>query len=517
MYNKRRRALIYVMATLVICYCMVLCSMTLYVHDDLDWGGPGGLRLLRSGFQGYNGRYLGNILVLGMTRNALFKTAFMGLCLAAIVLLPAVVFPQGIRLNAMLAAACLIGAIPTNIARQTIGWVSGFANYGTSSVLILLFLLYALPRVDGGTPLMVRRTWIPAMALLGLCGSLLMENVTIFFCTVPLATWVYTLRRRAPAHGLVACALGAWAGAMIMFTNPVYLSIAQGTDGYRQIGGAARSPIAFLASCWRTFRGDIIYPFLLDCIPLLLAFSLVLLAIMVRNRDGKHTLVSRFACAARWYCILFPMLPIVQKLHPNYAPLRAYTRDLFAAMCVIYALCLGVALLYGAHGPVLRRRTLLYGCVFALVAPLCTVSPVGGRCFLPSYVVMCLLLLHAAVDVLSFNVNEDITGVSPAPLCLPGARMALMGLACFYAALWLHVSYYNQRTQQERLAYLHAQVSAGAQAAVVTELPYPGYVWFASPYTEDEATLFKSFYDLPEHLELTVIPYEQWYTMRHSQ
>lgn len=41
------------------------------------WGSQEGLDLLKNGFQGYNGRYFGNIFALIITRSVLIKSLFM--------------------------------------------------------------------------------------------------------------------------------------------------------------------------------------------------------------------------------------------------------------------------------------------------------------------------------------------------------------------------------------------------------------------------------------------------------
>src|SRR5699024_9410787 len=103
-------------------------------------------------------------------------------------------------------------------------------------------------------------------------------------------------------------------------------------------------------------------------IPMLLAFSVALLAQAVRERGANR---SRLLAAARYYCICMPLWPIVQKLHPLYAPLRAYTPHLTAALCLLYAVSLGVVLLLSfPQGATRRRCLLLYLSVFVLVAPL---------------------------------------------------------------------------------------------------------------------------------------------------
>jgi len=63
---------------------MVLCLtgyFVPYVHDDWAWGGSLGLERLANFFQDYNGRYLGNLLVIAGTHSRLFKALSICCCL----------------------------------------------------------------------------------------------------------------------------------------------------------------------------------------------------------------------------------------------------------------------------------------------------------------------------------------------------------------------------------------------------------------------------------------------------
>ena len=53
---------------------LVIAYLTPYCHDDWKWGLPARMALMREGFPNYNGRYLGNILALLITRSILAKT-----------------------------------------------------------------------------------------------------------------------------------------------------------------------------------------------------------------------------------------------------------------------------------------------------------------------------------------------------------------------------------------------------------------------------------------------------------
>ena len=54
----------------------LLCFLFPYTGDDWAWGGQLGIDRLSSWFENYNGRYLGNLIVLILTRsNLLTRTA----------------------------------------------------------------------------------------------------------------------------------------------------------------------------------------------------------------------------------------------------------------------------------------------------------------------------------------------------------------------------------------------------------------------------------------------------------
>ena len=64
-----------ILCVLALAALILLAALAPYVDDDWDWGGPGGLERLAQGFADYNGRYLGNVLVLLLTRSRALKAA----------------------------------------------------------------------------------------------------------------------------------------------------------------------------------------------------------------------------------------------------------------------------------------------------------------------------------------------------------------------------------------------------------------------------------------------------------
>lgn len=54
-----------------------LAYMLPYTGDDWAWGGQIGIDRLHEHFRNYNGRYLGNLLVIALTRSNLLKSFVM--------------------------------------------------------------------------------------------------------------------------------------------------------------------------------------------------------------------------------------------------------------------------------------------------------------------------------------------------------------------------------------------------------------------------------------------------------
>jgi len=136
----RKKVLTCVVMALFFLFWMFIAYQVPYTHDDWDWGLDIGLEQWRTG--SVNSRLVGNFFVIVMTRSPLLKTLIMGLCMFACPLLLARLAQDKVPLLPLYLGANLLPlALPITIWRQTYGWVSGFANYGISSVLLLGWLL----------------------------------------------------------------------------------------------------------------------------------------------------------------------------------------------------------------------------------------------------------------------------------------------------------------------------------------------------------------------------------------
>ena len=218
----------------IICFGLIaiLCYLFPYTGDDWAWGSKIGIDRLNNWFENYNGRYVGNLIVLAMTRSNLLKAVIMSFCLTGIVALCEYIFKRKWVFYVSCVALVLI---PKLIFRQAVVWTAGYANYVTSMFFTLLFIAYVYPIFQETMPR--RKVWhcLP-LFVLAVINALIVEHLTIYNVVLACGVLVYTIcvhRKVVASH--VAYLIGSVAGAAYMFSNSAYHTIANNQDQYRQM------------------------------------------------------------------------------------------------------------------------------------------------------------------------------------------------------------------------------------------------------------------------------------------
>ena len=476
-----------ILCVLALAALILLAALAPYVDDDWDWGGPGGLERLAQGFANYNGRYLGNALVLLLTRSRALKAAAVGVGFFLMAYLPARAAAKGSG-TALLLSLSLLLAMPSAMLGQTLAWASGFANYGVAAAALLgtLALLMPLWRGEG-----LSRGRCAALAVLGVAGSLLVEHVTICLAALGVAASAFAvLRARRALPGTLALLAGALLGAAVMFQNGGYAAVSAAADPYR----ALLLPQGQNALLY--YSGEYaqrIRPHLFDA-------NLPLMALLAAGGLGL-TKRGRAARLCAWTLTAYTAYLCVRAANPDWTPLAAYTAHAENLLSLLGALSLlGLALC--VQDAARRRRMLaLLLCVAVMSAPLLAVRPVNARNFLPAYVAQVWFALELLAEAR-----------------LPLARLRIPAAAALCALLALLVSVYgkNCAADIQRVAYARAEVEAGAQRVYLPRLPYEQpYEWSPTPGDSPLThAFFKSFHGLPQEVELRVVDYDVWYVIR---
>ena len=120
---------------------ILLSFLFIYTGDDWAWGSDIGLSRLNTFFKNYNSRYMGNLIVLLLTRSNILKGLVIGTTLFGIITLLYKTINNK-RFDLLLISSALVLNTPKLIFREAISWTSGFSNYATSTFLMLIYFYY---------------------------------------------------------------------------------------------------------------------------------------------------------------------------------------------------------------------------------------------------------------------------------------------------------------------------------------------------------------------------------------
>lgn len=238
----KSKILFSVVFMLAIVFFIVLACFSPYSGDDWAWGSQEGVDRLNTFFQGYNGRYAGNLLILLISRSKtadiIIKTVFFG----AVCMLP-FGWVKTKRISVFLLSFLLFLFMPTELLSQSVIWSSGFANYVPSAVIFIL-LINVLSQPFFGNALKTPPLFYICLCSLAFIGCLFIENLTV--CLV-LAAVLFMIASKIKFKKIktpyVCFFISSCAGAGVMFLNSAYLSVLKGDDAYRSVGNSVKDTV----------------------------------------------------------------------------------------------------------------------------------------------------------------------------------------------------------------------------------------------------------------------------------
>ncbi len=207
--------------------------------DDWAWGSSLGIDRLKNAFDGYNGRYLGNLLVIIITRSVIARVVLCTLIMFLLVLVLSKILDnlsdtKKSNTNYIIAfSSVLILVLPNQIVfgelqpfqifGSTVGWLSGFTNYVVPSVLILVFYFFV-------TNKKIENKYVYAILFFdGIFACLCVEHYTLFcllFSFSVIAYRYYFYKKFCKKS--IFFFLGSLIGALIMFSNSSYRLMQKG-------------------------------------------------------------------------------------------------------------------------------------------------------------------------------------------------------------------------------------------------------------------------------------------------
>ncbi len=471
-----------------------------YSHDDWQWGSQIKWDLMLRGFENYNGRYLGNLFEILITRNILAKNIIMALGMLAVIW---VVYKfinteskskDKTALFVLVAILCL--AIPREIFRQTYSWIAAFINFIPPVILIVLYLIIVSNTFDDKN-LSLSSIKYPVWATLliiplGISTQLFSEHTTVY--TVALAAFIvfYTYFKYRKFSALqVVYLVSTIIGALIMFSNRAYSHAASNTDGYKQIASSSTS----VFDIYINQMSDTLFlnNYLLNTLLSILCIAIILKSFK-NIRSTFHAIVGNMQI---FILSTYMIYSLCNKMYPawNIFTNPQKTAAFNALYSLIFFVCvLSVILLYINGSGLKMKIFMIYGSSWAVAMPLIVANPIGPRCFFASYIFMVIATIEILIYVLnnsSFEFNQ-----------LTFAMSSILIMICaFYASIFIDVGI----ADRTRIETINNAVSNGDNTITLYRLPYEDYYWTTVPPDTHWESFFKEFYNIPIDIELEFI------------
>ena len=465
--------------------------------DDWAWGSHIGLERLSNSFRNYNGRYLGNLLILALSRSHFLNAVAFALILTLLIYLMQKA-GTGLFRSTCLFIPLLFFLMPSTMFRQVFSWASGFVNYVPSMVFVLLFLVIIRRSMQPNAPALT--VWRAAFILItGFAGQLFVEHVTLYMVAASLLMLLVCslIKKKLHVESLLY-AISCIAGAAFMFTNGAYLN-AITSPGYQEI--PSFSLTGWLRDAFHVFLDQISDLLVWDNIVLNLFIALLCLVLLMKTKETKASrriLRDLFASGFVFFISYQVYLTTGLQL------LGAYQKYISAIGVIVYFVLLAATALFFINNSEIKW-SIIFFCVSTLVitAPLFIVKPIGPRCFFAAYVFLVLIFCE-------FWQYGRQAGM----LSLTGRRLAVPVVCALAVVLLFYFRIYSTvwEVSQQRLAYIDSQYQQGETLIEIPQLPYKDYLWTCDPINELWTYRYKAYYQFPDEISFNLVSYDQWLT-----
>lgn len=477
----------------------IICYMFPYTHDDWAWGTSIGLDRLNSLFYNYNGRWLGNLLVILLTRSRVLRALVISTILSLIVYM--------IKKNVSFKNNCskyilisLLLLMPVNIIAQSVAWTAGFTNY-VIPVLIVLIFMYLNRNIFSNDEIKISNKLIIPLLLLGFSCSLFMEHMTIYNVLLSICVVLYFLiAKKKMIWANLAYSIGSIAGTILMFSNGAYHAVVNSQDTYRSIEQGnifARALNVYFNSFYKLFiqNNTVLNLFIgIVCICLIYKY-------LQKNKDTLSKIIKALIYSVSFIIVLYISYSLFIKVMGNSYIFsnKVLDRYLEGIMVILYYIATFITI-FVCIDDKKRKYRLLFELISVVIisAPLLIVTPIGPRCFFPTYVWFAFF----AIDCFDYiAVNCKI-------------QTLIIFKTCSIILLTFFLIIYGQvyRIDCKRISYI--QVHQNDEKLILPNLPYDNYMQVPNPKTNVFYMRFKLFYGINENSTLKFVSYKEWQELK---
>lgn len=476
-----------------------------YCHDDLVWGTSGGLNNFLASNQ--NGRYLGNIIEIIMTRSTVLKTIIMGSCSFLLPYIMSCIICKMQQLRSELKVVCfllcnvLLLTIDREIWQQTYSWIAGYANYCISAVFILVWIneIGNVFRKD----LAFEKSSILSCILSGivcLATQLFLETIAIYTVVASaFIIFVYIKRIGKVPSQIIFMSAGALIGLVLTFSSSVYgtlWSTGEAVEGFRELTFITNSGIKGIVSGFlvqtvllfqRTFGNNLI---------LVIGITVLLTIILIRVKSRHSFLKLMLVIVNVLYVIWFLAYHFCMKvfgfgtLFPN---LRSLILIADSGLNLLYfaVVIAEIVYIFKEKRLFMAKLLSLWVSTFAVIAPLIVTTELGARLFFTSDVFMIAVILILSSELIR---NTSVKSM----------RIWMISLLILCAVPVIsYIGIYHQISEctKVRESIIDAAIESKAEVIVLPDYPYEDYLWYPNP-TEHKIDEFYEFYGIDRNVEI---------------
>ncbi len=473
----------------ILCFALVFCCALVlpFSGDDFDWGAKSlsdyGSLLVDTEL---NGRYVGNFLVILITKNAFIRAFATALVLVGIVY---VIKKETDVPNSFIWLGVL--TMPLSIFVQGITWASGFTNY-TISTLLLLLVLTGLRKIyaDEATTGTIIRTIV-----LVFLTSFFLENITIFLVLITAAVNIIYFIKKKKVNPAAAVALGtAILGTFLMFIQPTYHNVFAGEDFYRSFAGNIKDMIVHAIINYVYFMHEYIA---FENVILLAAISGASYAYFKKNQKDYSAIQQSILNVSFCYSLAFICFTVLNLTNPEWG-LPGYSQlYINAGLAGIYIVILvsQIILLFYKKKSFVKVLLPLV-CIVGIVAPLFLVTPVGPRNFFVVYILEVIETFYIMREAeFEFKKYER------------GALVVCAVLLIYYTSIYSVISFVNL----QRDNYIkHISEDTNETVAVVPLVPFNSFVHYDDFSDKWSRPKYNKRMNIRENLTYEFVLYGDW-------
>lgn len=480
---------------------LVLFYFMPYQGDDWEWGSSFGIENLKNYFRDFNGRYLGNLLIVTMSRFRILRSIITtgSLFLIVFLLKKTFGFKRDVELYLII---ILLLCMDSMIMSQAIAWSSGFANY-VPPAIIFLTVIYINRKAFENEKYSLKASKIFPLFLLGIAGSLFAEHMTIYNLLLSIFLVIYNrIKQKKFIIANVFYMVGSFLGTILMFSNGGYYRILKNADEYRDI-----VPYNDIVSrVIYGYFGKIYKPYILNQIVLSVVLGIIIFIIGRKFLEEKQLKekVRNIVKTILSIVLLFNVYILAKSvLFQGELSILNNIRIFEGLLSGLYLISIAVFLFLVIKDKPLKRKLLfLLFSSAVMVSPLLFVSPVGSRCFLPIYVTLTALvtlLFKHIIDEKYINVKHP-----------EYIKSIMIILFIIFTIIYTSII----KVDQKRLNHIKEVKNQNVEKMFLPKLPFSKYHWNGNPYDEGFVEQYKIFYGIDKNINVEFIPYPEWKKIR---